>query len=288
MARRKISPLRRILIQTDRAFWCVHDHLNVLSILSLPTFAAILLGSLAIIGVPAIFDLPAEAKVFIVAFVSPLFALFVFTLFPLPCAVFAWKAASGESASVGECFAYCLGRSGRLFGVFFRLGFIWLGSLLLLGLPLLWLWPRTCLAPLVALFEDEPRIFRRSRKILREDFSVEWMGFLFLGMGIVLGGLVLLPRLVFGSQALGAHLIETSRSAQILEYLWIFEAISVAILVAAIATSWNISLALVYHDIRMIREGEDLKRRIAAVRESLTVQPGYADASSSIKQEGEA
>lgn len=287
MARRKISPLRRVLIQTDRAFWCVHDHLNVLSILSLPTFAAILLGSLAIIGVTATLELRIEAKIFIGAILSPFLALFVFTAFPLPCAVFAWKAARGETATVGECFAYCIGRSRRLLSVLFRLSFLWLGSLLLFGLPLFWVWPRTCLAPLVALFEDEPRIFRRSRKILREDFSVQWMGFLFLGMGLVLGGIVLLPRFVFGTPALGAHLIETNRSAQILEYLWIFEAISVAILVAAIATSWSISLTLVYHDIRMLREGEDLKRRIAAVRESLTVQSEFADASSSIGKEGE-
>ena len=56
-----------------------------------------------------------------------------------------------------------------LFWLLFRLGLLWLGSLLLLGLPLLWFWPRTCLTPLVALFEDERRIFRRSRRMLRED-----------------------------------------------------------------------------------------------------------------------
>lgn len=288
MARRKTSPLRRVLIQTDRAFWCVHDHLNVLSILSIPTFAAILLGLPALIGVSATWELPAEAKLFMGVVVLPFWAIFVFTTFPLPCAVFAWKAARGESATVGECFAFCLRRSNRLLWVLFRLSFLWLGSLLLLGLPLLWLWPRTCLAPLVALFEDEPRIFRRSRKMLREDFSVEWIGFLFLGMGLVLGGLLLLPRLVLGTPMLGAHLIETSRSAQILEYLWIFEAISVAVLVVAIATSWCISLTLVYHDIRMLREGEDLKRRIAAARETIMVASEYANASSFLKKEDEA
>jgi hypothetical protein len=45
---------------------------------------------------------------------------------------------------------------------------------------------------------------------------------------------------------------------------------SVAILLTAIAMSWWISLTLVYHDIRWVREGEDLKRRIALLRVKLT------------------
>ena len=154
--------------------------------------------------------------------------------------------------------------------VLVRLGLLWLGSLLLLGLPLLWVWPRTCLAPLVALFEDEPRIFRRSRRILREDLGVPLMGFLYLGMGIVLGGLVVLPRLLAGNTHAGRRTCSTRAGVRlIVDHLWIFETMSVAILLTAIAMSWWISLTLVYHDIRWIREGEDLKRRIALLRVKL-------------------
>ncbi len=140
-------------------------------------------------------------------------ALFIFTAFPLPCAVFAWKAAQGETATAGECFAWCWRRAGRLLWVLIRLGLLWLVSLLFFGLPLLWVWPRTCLTPLVALFEDERRIFRRSRRMLREDLAVPLMGFLYLGMGIVLGGLVVLPRLLFGTPVLGAHLLDAQLAA---------------------------------------------------------------------------
>ena len=156
-----------------------------------------------------------------------------------------------------------------MLGVFVRLGLLWLVSLLFLGLPLLWVWPRTCLTPLVALFEDERRIFRRSRRILRDDFGVTLMGFLYLGMGIVLGGLVVLPRLLLGTPMLGAHLLDARWRPAVVDHLWIFETMSVAILLTAIAMNWWISLTLVYHDIRWIREGEDLKRRIALLRAKL-------------------
>src|SRR5262249_2715719 len=144
-----------------------------------------------------------------------------------------------------------------------RLGALWLGSLVLLGLPLLWLWPRTCLTPLVALFEDDRRIFRRSRRILREDIGVTLIGSLYPGMGIVLAGLVFFPRLVLGTEILGAHLLDARWRSLIVENLWIFETTSIAILLTAIAMTWWISLTLVYHDVRWVREGEDLKRRIA-------------------------
>ena len=110
------------------------------------------------------------------------------------------------------------------------------------GLPLLWVWPRTCLTPLVARFEDERRIFRRSRRILREDFAVPLLGFLYLAMGIVLGGLVVLPRLIFGTKMLGTELLDVRWRAVVVDHLWIFETMSVAILLTAIAISWWISL----------------------------------------------
>ena len=50
MARPKTSLLRRILVQTDCAFWCIHDHLDVLAYLGLPTLAALLTSALVLIG----------------------------------------------------------------------------------------------------------------------------------------------------------------------------------------------------------------------------------------------
>jgi hypothetical protein len=271
MARPRRSVLRRILVQTDCAFWCIHDHVDVLAVLGLPTLVALLASALALVGMWRTWELPGVVNYVIAAVLVPFVALCVFTALPLPCAVFAWKAAVGEPATAFECFAWCWRRGGRLFWVFFCLLALWLGSLLLFGLPLLWVWPRTCLAPLVALFEDERRIFRRARRILREDFGVPLMGFLYLAMGIVLGGLVVLPRLLLGTPILGAHLLDARWRPAIVEHLWIFETISVAILLTAIAVNWWISLTLVYHDIRWIREGEDLKRRIALLRARLAV-----------------
>jgi hypothetical protein len=258
-----------MLVQTDCAFWCIHDHLDVVAILSLPTLGALVAGALALVAVFRTWDLPIAANLLIAGVICPFVGLFVFTALPLPCAVFAWKAALGEIATAGECFAWCRRRAGRLAGVLVRLAAIWLFSLALLGLPLLWFWPRTCVAPLVALFEDERRIFRRSRRILGEEIGVTLLGSLFLGMGIVLGGLVALPRLVLGTPALGAHLLEERWRPAVVNQLWIFETISVAILLTAIAVGWWMSLTLVYHEIRWIREGEDLKRRIALLRAKL-------------------
>ena len=252
-------------------FWCIHDHLDVLAYLGLPTLITLLTSSLAMVGIWRSWDFPPEVDFLIAGLVCPFLGLFIFTALPLPCAVFAWKAAVGESASVGECFSWCRRRAGRLLSVFFRLGLLWLVSLVFLGLPLLWIWPRTCLTPLVALFEDDRRIFRRSRRILGEDFGVSLLGSLYLAMGIVLGGMIVLPRLLFGTSILGAHLVDARWRTVIVDNLWIFETISVATLLTAIAMGWWISLTLIYHDIRWVREGEDLKRRIALLRAKLAV-----------------
>jgi hypothetical protein len=269
MARPKRSLFQRILVQTDCAFWCIHDHVDVIAFLALPTVAALVASALVFVRIWRTWDLPGPVVFFIALWPVSLLLLFVFTALPLPCAVFAWKIASGEPATAGECFAFCGRRLGRLMGVFVCLGLMWVGSLLLLGIPLLYVWPRTCLAPLVALFEDDRRIFRRSRRILREDYAVPLLGFLYLGMGLVLAGLVVLPRLLLGTPMLGAHLLDASWRPAIVDQLWIFETTSVAILLTAIAVTWSISLTLVYHDIRWVREGEDLKRRIALLRAKL-------------------
>ncbi len=269
MARPKTSLPRRILVQTDRAFWCIHDHLDVLGCLALPTFAAVLATGLAVVQVWRTWELPVFYNVLMGGLAIPFLALFGFTALPLPCAVFAWRAAEGEVATVGECITWCWRRSRRLASVLFRLSLIYLGSLLLFGLPLLWAWPRTCLTPLVALFEDDRRMFRRGRRILREDYSVTLMGLLYLCMGVVLGGLAVLPRLLVATPVLGANLVDAPWRRLIVDYLWIFEAISMAALLTAIAMTWWISLTLVYRDIRRVREGEDLKQRIASYRAKL-------------------
>ncbi len=268
MARSESSLFRRVLVKSDCAFWCIHDHLTILALLGLPTLIALLVTALGMVTVWTTWDFRPGIDYLLAAIVVPFVLLFVFTALPLPCAVFAWKAASGEIPTAGECFAFCFQRMGRLLSVFLRMALLWLVSLVLFGLPLLWVMPRTSLAPLVALFEDKPKIFPRSRKILREDFGVLLLlGTLYLAMGVVLGGLVVLPRLLFGTPMLGAHLVDARWRPAILDNLWIFEALSVAVLLTAIAINGWISLTLIYHDIRSNREGEALKRRIDLLRE---------------------
>lgn len=276
MARPKTSLLRRVLVQTDCAFWCIHDHPDVIAYLGLPTLVAQLVAAFTLIGIWRISNLPDVVGYLIGGLLVPFLALLIFTALPLPCAVFAWKTACGETASVRDCFAWCFARRGRLFSVLFRLSLLWLVSLPLLGIPLLWFWPRTCLAPLVALFEDERRIFRRSGRVLREELSVPVVGALHAGMGLILGGLVVLPRLLVATPMLGAHLLDASWRPMIVDHLWIFETITLTILLTAVAVNWWISITLVYHDVRWVREGEDLKRRIALLRARLAPAGGPA------------
>lgn len=269
MARPKTSLLRRILVQTDCAFWCIHDNLDVLGLLALPALVAALATGMGLMQVWRTWDVPPFANFLLGGVVIPFLAFLLFTALLLPCAVFAWRAAEGERATASECFAWCRRRAGRLASVLARLGLMVLGSSLLLGLPLIWAWPRTCLTPLVALFEDERRIFWRGRKLLREDLGVTLMGLLYLCMGVVLGGLVALPRLILATPVLGANIVDAPWRRTIVDDLWIFETMSIAVLLTAVAMTWWISLTLVYHDIRRIREGEDLKHRIAAYRARL-------------------
>lgn len=265
MARPRTSIFGRILVQIDRAFWCVHENPDVLAWLGLPTLIALLAVTFLMIGVWRTWEFPQWFNVVLASFGLPFAAMLIFTVLPLPCTVFAWKRASGETASVGECFALCWRRPGRLLSVIVRLALLFLISLLLAGIPLLWIFPRTCMTPLVAIFENQPRIFWRSRRILREDLGVHVVGGIYLAMALVLGGLVFSPRLALSTQKLGAHLVEASWRPLILKYLWIFETLSVATILTALAMSWWITLALVYHEIRSVREGEALRARIAEV-----------------------
>ena len=265
MARSKRSLFQRVLVQTDCAFWCIHDNLSTIGLLALPTLGVVVALGLGLIQVLRTWNLETDLNVLLVFASFPVLA-FCFTLLPLPCAVFAWRAVEGQTATVGECFGWCFQKSGRLISVMIRLGLIFLASMLLGGIPLLWAWPRICLTPVVALFESGRRIFQRSQRLLRADLSIASIGFLYICMGLVLGGLVILPRLVLGTPMLGANLLDAKGQRLIVEYLWIFETISIAILLTGIAVTWWMSLTLIYADIRGVREGDNLRRRIAAYR----------------------
>ena len=159
MARRKKSLVRRILVQTDCGFWCIHDHLDVLAFLGLPTLGVLVAGALAAVGVWRTWEFSVGINVLAAVFVLPFLALWIFTVLPLPCAVFAWKIAGGERPTAGECFAFCRQRMGRLSWILFRMALLWFGSLLLLWVPLIWVVPKTCLAPLVACSRIRRRCF---------------------------------------------------------------------------------------------------------------------------------
>src|SRR5207248_1683132 len=147
----------------------------------LPMLATVGVTAAAVAGIWRTWQFPEWGNYLLAAILMPWVGLVIFTVAPLPCAVFAWQRANGQDVTVRECFAWCRRRSGRLLRVMFRLAVIWFLSLILAGIPLIVLWPRTCLTPLVALFEDERRIFRRSRRILREDIAIYVLGGLFLG-----------------------------------------------------------------------------------------------------------
>jgi hypothetical protein len=234
--------------------------------LALPTLVAVALTALALVTVWRTWSFPAWANFFLFAAILPMVAMLIFTILPLPCAVFAWRRACGEIATPTECYSWVGRHSGRLFSVIVRLSLLWLLSLALFGIPLLVVWPRTCLTPLVALFEDQPRIFRRGRRLLRQDVALNVIGGIYLGIMIVLGALIFTPRLILGTSMLGTHVMDAQWRQLILNYLWIFEALSAAVVLTALAMSWWISLTLLYHEIRWRREGEDLRQRILNLR----------------------
>src|SRR5262245_38888706 len=97
MARPNRSVLRRILVQTDCAFWCIHDHLDVLAYLGLPTLIALVASALVLVGVWRTWEFPAAVNVLIGGVFVPFVLLVIFTALPLPCAVFAWRTADGEA-----------------------------------------------------------------------------------------------------------------------------------------------------------------------------------------------
>ena len=173
MARPKTSLLRRILVQTDCAFWCIHDHLDVLAYLGLPTLAALrhertrARRDLAHLGLPRpgrFLDRGCARPVPGALASSPRCRC---PARSSPGRRLVERRPRSESASPGAGAARagfwgfwsawaCSGWFRSCFSASRSSGS---GR-------------RTCLTPLVALFEDERRIFRRSRRILREDFGV--------------------------------------------------------------------------------------------------------------------
>ena len=124
------------------------------------------------------------------------------------------------------------------------------------------LWPRTCQAPMVAMFEDKPKIFRRSRQLTREDGTIHGLAALFFLLTLVLGSLIPLPRLILFSK-----MFEGEWTRTIGEMLWAFELVAAILLFCIVAISWTVSLTLFYHDLRQYREGEAIQAKVAHLQE---------------------
>lgn len=260
----------RGLRQMDRAFWCLHDHLPAFAILGLPTLIVSLVLAAIMAAVVRTWNFDPLTSYLVWAIVVPVLSLTTVTFFPLPCAVFAWFQAIGEPKPVAECFGWCARRAGRLFAVQAWLTFSYSWWFLLFGLPMLVLWARTCLAPSVALFEDRPRIFRRSRQLMREDSAIHVLAGLFFLFALVLGALIPLPRLI-----VFAKLYQADWTRSVEDSLWAFELICAVILLCGVAVSWSVSLALFYHDLRQFREGEGIARKVAVLQENYLRLQGH-------------
>jgi len=264
MARRASSLIRRSFTQMDRAFWCLQDHPGILARLALPSLLGTGLLAAAISVTARTWDLE-HLNVYLIYWVGfPTVILWAFTFLPLPCAVFVWFRARGESLSAAQCFAYFFRKSGRLIPVAFWVGMLYVFSFLLGGLPLLWLWPRCSLAPMVALFEKGRKVFGRARRLLKEEAAIHALAVIEVCVFVGLLATVFVPRAV-----LAAELFTTPTVQWIARSLWVFELMAGTVLVAGMAVSWCLSLTLLYHDIRYLREGELLRERIQELRESL-------------------
>jgi hypothetical protein len=247
----------------DRAFWCLHDHLPTFVILALPT----LLVSLFLVALLALalrtWDFDPFVLYVLCAIVVPVVGLTTITFLPLPCAVFAWFQANGEPKSVSDCFAWCGNRAGRLLRVQLRLTFSYLWWFLLFGIPMLVFWARSCLAPDVALFENQSKIFRRTRQLMREDSVIHVLAGLFFLFAVVLGALIPIPRLIFLSKLFQS---EWTRAAE--DSIWAFELICGVLLTCGLAVGWSVALTLFYYDLRQYREGERIARKVAVLRDA--------------------
>src|SRR6516165_9383266 len=125
MAGQKTSLTRRTLVQIDRAFWCIHDHLNAMLPLGLPTLAAVTLAAILFLVAWRTWDFSNGLLILLFGIVIPLVGLTIFTVLPLPCAVFAWRRVNGEAPTVGECFSFCRQHAVRLLRVIAALILFW-------------------------------------------------------------------------------------------------------------------------------------------------------------------
>ena len=269
MAGKKRSLVRRTFRQMDLSFWCLHEHLPSLAALGLSTFLGTALLAAVIALVIRTWNFPGIIDYTLYAVAYPVAGLLLFTLAHLPCAVFAWHRANGQVLTPGECFRGLLARTGRLVRLAILLALIYLFGCVLFGIPLLFLWPRTCLAPLVVLFENERKVLGRSRRLLKEEGAVYALAAVYLLLFLTLGGLIAIPRLLLMTQVIQAPWTRTVR-----EYWWAFEFLTGAILVAVFSVSWCISLTLLYRDIRRVREGEELREKLRELRQQLLPATG--------------
>lgn len=270
MAKGRSSLVRRAFVQMDMAFWCIHENAGMLAGLGTITLGATLVLALVAASVWRTWDLPGGIDYLLAAVLCPAVGLLILVFGPLPCAVFAWERAQGNDPSAGACMRQCLRRGGRLAWLAVRLSLLWLVSFVFAGLPLLIVWPRTCLTPLVVLFEPQQRPFLRSRRLLREELAVYVLGTLHLGIVVVLGLTVAMPRIVLALRRVADRGGPGTPWGQWMwDHLWIFESISGAIIVTTMAVSWCMSLTLLYRDIRHFREGDGLRARIHELRDRL-------------------
>jgi len=217
------------------------------------------------------FEADAGIVFFFFAIIVPVCLLFTVTFFPLPCGVYTWFQAIGEPKSVGESLSFCVSRAGRVVPIMLRLGASYVLWFLLLGLPMLVYWPRGCLAPSVALFEERRDIFVRARRLLKEDVVIYVLSSLYFLMGLAVGGLIPLPRLLLLSEVLEN---EWTRLAG--EWIWVFELTMASLLLTGMAICWTVALTFVYHDIRFRREGERIRQKIQVLLDQYAPAGGEA------------
>src|SRR5262249_14988233 len=85
---------------------------------------------------------------------------------------------------------------------------------------------------------------------------------LFFLFTLVLGALIPLPRLI-----LFAKIFQADWTRTVEDSLWAFELMCGIILLCGVAVGWSVAMALFYHDLRQIREGEGIAKQIAALYE---------------------
>jgi hypothetical protein len=266
MSTRHSSLTRRALVQMDLAFWYLHAHFAQLAALAAPTLIAVFVVAAVLVAIMQVWSLPGILLYVLYAIVVPTVVMWVAVFMPLPSAVFAWHRASGSLPETRECFRFCLSRLRRLVPVAVWLFFTYFLWFIFLGLPLLYFWPRTCAAPAIALFEDERRVFQRSRRLLKEDIAIRVLALLYFGIFLAMALLLFLPRILLATQG---RLVESVASRWLVDNLWIAEVLGCAILISGVAVGWCISMTLLYREVRIVREGEFLREKIEQMRREL-------------------